>query len=313
MELDYYPFGMQMPGRKYSVGIEYRFGFNGKENDKDVSEGTQDYGMRIYDARLGRFLSVDPLTLTYPMLTPYQFASNTPIQAIDLDGLEGVKVIDKKNKTITFVVEFVYVLRSVSKNKADPTENSIARVKKSINDEIAKADPGALVDDATGYEIKFDIKYTPMKNQAEVDARVQNNDNIYDPVMALKIAKDESDTKTIVVDGEEMEQTTKKLAQSHWRSLEVTDTKLSHSIFHELFHNLTHNHKNAPKDLKTQIDPKNQAPGHNEAGGIFAYANEITGETTKNLSKKNIQDALRTVPETVSPRQTPDVVIPPIK
>lgn len=34
------------------------------------------------------FLSVDPLTSSYPMLTPYQFAGNTPIRAIDLDGLE---------------------------------------------------------------------------------------------------------------------------------------------------------------------------------------------------------------------------------
>src|SRR5690606_27795529 len=33
--------------------------------------------------------SVDPLTRGYPMLTPYQFASNTPIVAIDLDGLEA--------------------------------------------------------------------------------------------------------------------------------------------------------------------------------------------------------------------------------
>jgi len=37
-------------------------------------------------------LSVDPLTGSYPMLTPYQFASNTPIQAIDLDGLEAFYV-----------------------------------------------------------------------------------------------------------------------------------------------------------------------------------------------------------------------------
>ena len=36
-----------------------------------------------------RFLSVDPIGRQYPELTPYQFASNTPIQAIDLDGLEG--------------------------------------------------------------------------------------------------------------------------------------------------------------------------------------------------------------------------------
>ena len=35
-----------------------------------------------------RFLSVDPIGRKYPELTPYQFASNTPIQAIDLDGLE---------------------------------------------------------------------------------------------------------------------------------------------------------------------------------------------------------------------------------
>lgn len=35
------------------------------------------------------FLSVDPLTASYPGLTPYQFASNTPIMAIDVDGLEA--------------------------------------------------------------------------------------------------------------------------------------------------------------------------------------------------------------------------------
>jgi RHS repeat-associated protein len=96
---DYFPFGMAMPGRKFSANIvygganapqRYRYGFNGKENDKDAGEGIQDYGMRIYDRRLGRFLSVDPLTRIYPELTPYQFASNTPIQAIDLDGLEKV-------------------------------------------------------------------------------------------------------------------------------------------------------------------------------------------------------------------------------
>jgi RHS repeat-associated protein len=82
---------MTMPGRKYNVGIEaYRYGFNGKENDNEVKgEGNQqDYGMRIYDPRLGKFLSVDPITSTYPMLTPYQFASNSPIGGIDKDGLE---------------------------------------------------------------------------------------------------------------------------------------------------------------------------------------------------------------------------------
>jgi RHS repeat-associated protein len=71
------------------VGI-YRYGFNGKENDNEIKgEGNQqDYGMRVYDPRIGKFLSVDPLTQSYPWYTPYQFAGNTPIQAVDLDGLE---------------------------------------------------------------------------------------------------------------------------------------------------------------------------------------------------------------------------------
>ena len=46
------------------------------------------------------FLSVDPLTRSYPMLTPYQFASNTPIQAIDLDGLEALKVTDEQGTVV---------------------------------------------------------------------------------------------------------------------------------------------------------------------------------------------------------------------
>lgn len=91
---DYFPFGSQVPGRTFSSG-KYRYGFNGKENDNELKgEGnSQDYGMRIYDPRVGRFLSVDPLTKGYPQLTPYQFASNTPIGAIDIDGEEaGVPV-----------------------------------------------------------------------------------------------------------------------------------------------------------------------------------------------------------------------------
>ncbi len=49
---------------------------------------TYDYGFRIYNPSLGKFLSVDPLTKEYPWFTPYQFASNSPIAGVDIDGLE---------------------------------------------------------------------------------------------------------------------------------------------------------------------------------------------------------------------------------
>ena len=78
-----------MPGREYQAQPS-RFGFNGKENDNDVKGfgNQQDYGMRIYDTRLGRFLSVDPLASSYPSISTYSFAENDPINFIDLDGLE---------------------------------------------------------------------------------------------------------------------------------------------------------------------------------------------------------------------------------
>lgn len=92
---DYYPFGMPMPGRTYEPG-DYRYGFNGKEQDPEIygTGNIYDYGFRIYNPRIARFLSVDPLSPEYPWYTPYQFAGNTPIWAIDLDGLEPVYTSD---------------------------------------------------------------------------------------------------------------------------------------------------------------------------------------------------------------------------
>ncbi|CAN5409892.1 hypothetical protein BH09BAC5_BH09BAC5_12530 [soil metagenome] len=56
-----------------SIGeFTYAYSFNGKEKDGETE--LQDYEMRMYDQRLGRFLSVDQLAKKYPELTPYQFA-----------------------------------------------------------------------------------------------------------------------------------------------------------------------------------------------------------------------------------------------
>ncbi|WP_185974351.1 RHS repeat domain-containing protein [Litoribacter populi] len=68
---DYYPFGLAMEGRGYQDTTVYRYGFNGKENDSET--GTQDYGFRIYDPKIAKFLSVDPLTSTFPWWTNEEF------------------------------------------------------------------------------------------------------------------------------------------------------------------------------------------------------------------------------------------------
>jgi RHS repeat-associated protein len=65
---NYYPFGMEMPNGSFA-SEGYRFGFNGKERDDDFG-GKYDYGMKIYDDKSCRFLSVDPIARSYPELTP---------------------------------------------------------------------------------------------------------------------------------------------------------------------------------------------------------------------------------------------------
>ena len=92
MANDYYPFGSLEPYRTYTEnsGVDYRYGFDGKEKDDEIKGvGDQiDYGMRVYDPRVGRFMSVDPMEVSYPWYSPYHFAGDNPIEYLDLDGLE---------------------------------------------------------------------------------------------------------------------------------------------------------------------------------------------------------------------------------
>ncbi|MBK9402640.1 MAG: hypothetical protein IPN36_17905 [Bacteroidetes bacterium] len=67
----------------------YRFGFNGMEKDDEVKGvgNSLDFGARIYDSRIGRFLSIDPLASEFRGYSNYSFSINNPIQYIDKDGL----------------------------------------------------------------------------------------------------------------------------------------------------------------------------------------------------------------------------------
>jgi RHS repeat-associated protein len=84
---DYSAFGAQMDGR--FGGTAYRFGFNGQEKVDEVhgnSGDAYDFGARIYDARLGRFLSMDRFASRFPSFSPYLFAGCSPLIAIDVNG-----------------------------------------------------------------------------------------------------------------------------------------------------------------------------------------------------------------------------------
>jgi RHS repeat-associated protein len=84
--------GLYVSYRKSCTG-DYRYGFNGKEKDNEIKgDGNNlDFGARIYDSRLGRWLSLDPLQEKYPSLSPYNFCANNPIMYVDPDGKKIIK------------------------------------------------------------------------------------------------------------------------------------------------------------------------------------------------------------------------------
>ena len=78
-----------MPSRQWSdPNSKYKYGFNGKDKDEDinVNGGSYDFGARIYDSRLGRWLSLDPMMKEFAFESNYAYVSNSPIIYLDVKG-----------------------------------------------------------------------------------------------------------------------------------------------------------------------------------------------------------------------------------
>lgn len=79
---DYYPFGEQLQGR--SSASNYRYAYQGQEKDNET--GMEAFELRLWDGRLGRWLTVDP---KHAGFSPYWGMNNNPISIIDPDGGQG--------------------------------------------------------------------------------------------------------------------------------------------------------------------------------------------------------------------------------
>lgn len=84
---DYYPFGAIMPSKQFN-SENYRYSFNGKENDFELKtkNNSIQFEFREYDPRIGRFNTLDPKTNKYPWNSTYNFAENDVIGCIDYLG-----------------------------------------------------------------------------------------------------------------------------------------------------------------------------------------------------------------------------------
>ena len=133
---DYYPFGMLKPTR--FAAAEYRYGFNGMEQDGELKGigNSYDYGARFYDPRVARWLSLDPMFMKYESLSGYHFGYNNPIVTIDPNGKENVVVAgkDQSNKSTDNFIQSAFLQIDKFKD-AQPDEKTTLVLFESENTE----------------------------------------------------------------------------------------------------------------------------------------------------------------------------------
>lgn len=86
------PFGMPMPNRTLLGPEGYRYAFQGQE--KDPETGKEAFELRLWDSRIGRWLTTDPYGQYF---SPYLGMGNDPINRIDPDGGQDCNCKGKKD------------------------------------------------------------------------------------------------------------------------------------------------------------------------------------------------------------------------
>ena len=86
----YYPFGAPLEFAVDPIGTipSMDYLYNGKELDNDLGLNWYAYGARFYDASIGRFSGVDPISDQFPHVSTYNYAENRVPNGIDLHGLQ---------------------------------------------------------------------------------------------------------------------------------------------------------------------------------------------------------------------------------
>ena len=169
----YYNFGMPMPGRNMNSG-DYRYGYNGMEQDPEIkgTGNSYDFGERIQDPRLGRFLSLDPVERLFVGESKYSFAGNNPILFIDMGG--AFKFPAGNNYATQYPKLTNYIQNTIQKAANDPkvlaalakySEMSVADVKKAltwgqgptINVTALKGAYGEFTPNSGSTELRLDV------------------------------------------------------------------------------------------------------------------------------------------------------------
>jgi RHS repeat-associated protein len=134
----------------------HRFTFNGKEADNDVygTGNAMDFGARIYDSRLGRWLSVDPVERKFPGISPFNFSFNNPVIFNDPDGKSGRLTVESNadgsgGKITLETTIFLY------------GPDATTELRHNLNNVVGQMANTALITTSSGqvWEVTINIKY----------------------------------------------------------------------------------------------------------------------------------------------------------
>lgn len=140
----------------------YRYAFKGKEKDDEVKgSGNQcDYGSRMYDPRVGRFLSIDPKSNEFSFLSPYSYSANNPVRYEDIEGesiVDDVKRLGRRVKNLltkgTFKTNQEIALSAAKKNHNNVLEHQTGL--NAFRAELAAINPGLDYKPKSEIELKL--------------------------------------------------------------------------------------------------------------------------------------------------------------
>jgi RHS repeat-associated protein len=152
--------------------LAYRFHFNGKETDNEVyGEGNAlDFGARIYNSRLGRWLSLDPQFKSYPDYSAYCYSLNSPLKYGDPTGqwveekVSRYKIVNGQKVQLKGL--FSYLV------KADIIEKQLIIHQAKIIDLTKSLTSSEMLDAARTIEADITEKWTTSSNK---DLNVDEN------------------------------------------------------------------------------------------------------------------------------------------
>ena len=85
---DYYPYGGRHENPSLAADAANRWRFSGKELQTTAGVNLLDFGARLYDDRLCRWTTRDPMSEKYYGFSPYNYCAGDPVSFQDPDGMD---------------------------------------------------------------------------------------------------------------------------------------------------------------------------------------------------------------------------------